>query len=214
MVAIPVTLGHTVVGEAGDERTGRRRDAGARTPGGGRWLLVHRGGAAGGASLGRCGRRAGGPVQAGGAGGGRATARGRPEDQVRRGRAGADPGRGTPHARPGAGPDGDLVGDDAPAGAAERRGRAARGQPVHHLVRAARGGPELAAGPVVVPHRAGEAAAQARRGRGPRSGRDRKKGLIERASTQPELPVWTEDEAGPYQAIPQPGTHWRPTTSP
>jgi len=66
----------------------------------------------------------------------------------------------------------------------------------------------------VVPHRAGEAAAQARRGRGPRSGRDRKKGLIERASTQPELPVWTEDEAGPYQAIPQPGTHWRPTTSP
>jgi hypothetical protein len=28
------------------------------------------------------------------------------------------------------------------------------------------------------------------------------------------VPVWTEDEAGPYQAIPQPGTHWRPTTSP
>jgi DDE superfamily endonuclease len=26
--------------------------------------------------------------------------------------------------------------------------------------------------------------------------------------------VWTEDEAGPYQAIPQPGTHWRPTISP
>ena len=28
------------------------------------------------------------------------------------------------------------------------------------------------------------------------------------------MPVWTEDEAGPYQAIPQPGTRWRPTTSP
>jgi transposase len=28
------------------------------------------------------------------------------------------------------------------------------------------------------------------------------------------VPVWTEDEAGPYQAIPQPGAHWRPTTSP
>jgi DDE superfamily endonuclease len=28
------------------------------------------------------------------------------------------------------------------------------------------------------------------------------------------LPVWTQDEAGPYQAIPQPGTHWRPATSP
>jgi len=66
----------------------------------------------------------------------------------------------------------------------------------------------------VVPHRAGEAAAQARRGRGPRSGRDGKKGLIEQAYIQTELPVWTEDEAGPYQAIPQPGTHWRPTTRP
>jgi hypothetical protein len=26
--------------------------------------------------------------------------------------------------------------------------------------------------------------------------------------------VWTQDEAGPYQAIPQPGAHWRPATSP
>jgi hypothetical protein len=66
----------------------------------------------------------------------------------------------------------------------------------------------------VVPHRAGETAAQARRGRGPRSGRDRKKGLIEQAYTQAELAVWAQDEAGPYQAIPQPGTHWRPATSP
>jgi hypothetical protein len=66
----------------------------------------------------------------------------------------------------------------------------------------------------VVPHRAGAAAAQARRGRRPRPGRDRKKGLIEQAYTQAELAVWTQDEAGPYQAIPQPGTRWRPTTSP
>jgi hypothetical protein len=66
----------------------------------------------------------------------------------------------------------------------------------------------------VVPHRAGEAAAQGRRGRGARSGRDGKKGLIEQAYAQTELPVWTQDEAGPYQAIPQPGSQWRPTTSP
>jgi hypothetical protein len=66
----------------------------------------------------------------------------------------------------------------------------------------------------VVPHRAGAAAAQARGGRGPRSGRDRKKGLIERAYTQAELPTWAQDEAGPHQAIPQPGTRWRPTTGP
>ena len=28
------------------------------------------------------------------------------------------------------------------------------------------------------------------------------------------MPVWCQDEAGPYQAIPQPGAHWRPATSP
>ena len=66
----------------------------------------------------------------------------------------------------------------------------------------------------MVPHRTGQAAPQGRRGRGPRSGRDGKKGLIERAYTQAALPVWTQDEAGPYQAIPQPGGQWRPTTSP
>ncbi len=66
----------------------------------------------------------------------------------------------------------------------------------------------------MVPDRGGEAAAQDGRGRGPRSGRDGKKGLIEQAYTQTDLPVWTQDEAGPYQAIPQPGTHWQPTTSP
>jgi hypothetical protein len=38
--------------------------------------------------------------------------------------------------------------------------------------------------------------------------------LIEQAYTQTALPVWTQDEAGPYQAIPQPGVRWRPTTQP
>jgi hypothetical protein len=66
----------------------------------------------------------------------------------------------------------------------------------------------------VVPHRTGTTAAQARRGGSPRSGRDRKKGLIEQAYTQAELAVWTQDEAGPYQAIPQPGARWRPATTP
>lgn len=28
------------------------------------------------------------------------------------------------------------------------------------------------------------------------------------------LPVWTQDEAGPYQAIPQPGRHWQPALAP
>jgi len=38
--------------------------------------------------------------------------------------------------------------------------------------------------------------------------------LIEQAYTQADLPVWTQDEAGPYQAIPQPGTRWQPCTQP
>jgi hypothetical protein len=41
--------------------------------------------------------------------------------------------------------------------------------------------------------------------------------LIEQAYTQGErvgLAVWAMDEAGPYQAIPQPGVHWQPVGRP
>jgi hypothetical protein len=38
--------------------------------------------------------------------------------------------------------------------------------------------------------------------------------LIEAAYTQDVLPVWTEDEAGPYQTIPYPGSHWHPAGKP
>jgi hypothetical protein len=38
--------------------------------------------------------------------------------------------------------------------------------------------------------------------------------LIEAAYRQDALPVWTEDEAGPYQTIPYPGTHWHPDGEP
>jgi len=38
--------------------------------------------------------------------------------------------------------------------------------------------------------------------------------LIEAAYTQDELPVWTEDEAGPYQTLPYPGHHWHPDGEP
>jgi hypothetical protein len=38
--------------------------------------------------------------------------------------------------------------------------------------------------------------------------------LIEAAYTQDHLPVWTEDEAGPYQTLPYPGHHWHPTGEP
>jgi hypothetical protein len=38
--------------------------------------------------------------------------------------------------------------------------------------------------------------------------------LIEAAYTQDLLPVWTEDEAGPYPTRPHPGHHWQPTGEP
>jgi hypothetical protein len=38
--------------------------------------------------------------------------------------------------------------------------------------------------------------------------------LIEAAYTQDRLPVWTEDEAGPYQTVPYPGAHWHPDGHP
>jgi hypothetical protein len=38
--------------------------------------------------------------------------------------------------------------------------------------------------------------------------------LIEDAYTQTTLPVWTEDEAGPYPTRPQPGASWQPAGQP
>jgi hypothetical protein len=38
--------------------------------------------------------------------------------------------------------------------------------------------------------------------------------LIEAAYQQDALPVWTEDEAGPYQTVPYPGSHWHPDGEP
>lgn len=38
--------------------------------------------------------------------------------------------------------------------------------------------------------------------------------MIEAAYTQALLPVWTEDEAGPYQTLPYPGHHWHPVGGP
>jgi hypothetical protein len=68
-----------------------------------------------------------------------------------------------------------------------------------------------------VPDRYRPAGAQERRGAGGRSADRGKKGLIEQAYRLAEaagLPVWCQDEAGPYQAIPQPGASWQPVGHP
>jgi hypothetical protein len=65
----------------------------------------------------------------------------------------------------------------------------------------------------------GDRAAQAQGGGGAggRSEDGRKKGAIDQAYRLAEaagVPVWTQDEAGPYQAIPQPGASWAPVGKP
>jgi hypothetical protein len=62
--------------------------------------------------------------------------------------------------------------------------------------------------------RDGRPQAQERDSDGPRPRRRGEKNLIEAAYQQDALPVWTEDEAGPYQTVPYPGTHWHPTGAP
>jgi hypothetical protein len=63
----------------------------------------------------------------------------------------------------------------------------------------------------------GPAEAQSWRGAGGRSADGRKKGAIDLAYRLAEaagVPVWCQDEAGPYQAIPQAGAGWAPVGEP
>lgn len=69
----------------------------------------------------------------------------------------------------------------------------------------------------MVSDRQSPARAYKRDSRGNRSRCLREKKLIEQAYTiaeQEGLPVWTQDEAGPYQTIPYPGHHWQPEGEP
>jgi DDE superfamily endonuclease len=69
----------------------------------------------------------------------------------------------------------------------------------------------------MVPDGDGAAQAQGRGGPGGRSADGRKKGAIDQAYRLAEaagIPVWCQDEAGPYQAIPQAGATWAPVGEP
>src|SRR3954470_8436981 len=88
---------------------------------------------------------------------------------------------------------------------------------LYDLAHAARGRPERAEEPHLVPDRGGHAPAQAGHGHPRRSGCGGKKGLIERAymlGAQLGLSVWCADEAGPFQAVPHPGVSWQPREHP
>ena len=65
--------------------------------------------------------------------------------------------------------------------------------------------------------RHGPAQTEGRGGARGRSADGRKKGAIDLAYRLAEaagIPVWCQDEAGPYQAIPQPGATWAPVGEP
>src|SRR5215207_8838989 len=112
---------------------------------------------------------------------------------------------------------GDVVLEPAAASLAQSSGWTAPGQHVHDLAHLARGRPELAEEPHLVRSRRGDAQAQARRGARQRSRCDGQKKLIEQAYTlgaQLGLSVWCEDEAGPFQAVPQSGVSWQPREHP
>src|SRR5436309_11361002 len=69
----------------------------------------------------------------------------------------------------------------------------------------------------MVPHRLRAAQAQSGHGNGLRCADAGKKRLIELAYEQAEaagIVQLNEDEAGPYQAIPQPGASWQPEGHP
>src|SRR4051812_46263015 len=110
-----------------------------------------------------------------------------------------------------------LVREPAAESLAPGSRRAAPGQHLYDLAHAARGWAELAEEPHVVRNRRGDAQAQARRGARQRSRCGGEKKLIEQAYTlgaQLGLSVWCEDEAGPFQAVPQAGVSWQPRGRP
>ena len=87
----------------------------------------------------------------------------------------------------------------------------------HDPAGAARCGQFVPADADVVPDRHRAAEAEGRGGAGDRSTDGRKKGAIDLAYRLAEaagIPVWCQDEAGPYRAVPQPGVTWAPVGKP
>src|SRR5262249_38646519 len=137
-------------------------------------------------------------------------------------RTGAHSARVAPAAGARTGWDGHLVPGDPPTRPPPSARWLAGSEHLYHFPNAAPGGVFLPRASDVVPHRHGVAQAEAvrwdhRGGVRHRSAGGRKKGKIEQAYTitpSSSLPVWCQDEAGPYQAIPQEGASWQPEGEP
>jgi hypothetical protein len=145
-------------------------------------------------------------------------ATGRPSARLWREGAAADPDRGRSRAESGAGWHGDMVAEHAAGRAAAGVRWSPRGQHLHDRPRPACRGLWVAKEPHLVRNRGRRAQAEARwHSYRHGSGCRRNKGLIERAYTLGAslgLAVWCEDEAGPFQAVPHPGSSWQPHRRP
>ncbi len=199
----------------GEQRASRPGEASDGAAGGGRGAVVLGSGPSGRLWEPPGGHLPGAAVQSGGAR--RAADRGRAWSavDVRCGGAGQDCGDGAAATGPEDGRDGDLVAEHAGADGAAR-GAPARGGD-HDTAGVARRREFVSADADVVPDRHRAAEAQGRGGAGGRSEDGRKKGLIDLAYRLAEaagVPVWCQDEAGPYQAIPHPGAGWAPAGKP
>jgi hypothetical protein len=174
----------------------------------------------GGSRGGRVSERAGGDVpgaavQSGRIGGAGDRGRAGAAADLRRDGAGADRGDGAATTGSEDGWDGDLVVEHPGADGASRRAAACRCD--DDPAGAAGCGQLVSADPAVVSDRHRAAEAPGRGGPGGRSAARSNKGLLDRASRLAEaagLPVWCQDEAGPSQAIPQPGATWAPVGAP
>jgi hypothetical protein len=157
----------------------------------------------------------GATVQSGGVGGVSDRERAGTAADLRRGGAGADRGDGAATAGSEGGRDGDLVAEHAGADGPSRGAPARRRD--DDPAGAAGRGQFVPADADLVPDGDGPTEAQGRGGAGGRSEDGRKKGAIEQAYRLAEaggVPVWCQDEAGPYQAIPQAGAGWVPVGKP
>src|SRR5215207_5542216 len=199
----------------GEQRAGGSGEARDGAAGGGRGAVVLGRGPGGGVSERASGDLPGPAVQSGRVGGAGNRGRAGPAADLRRSGAGADCGDGAAATGSEDGWDGDLVvehpGADGAAGGAPARGR--DDDPTGAPGR----GQLVPADADVVPDRDGAAEAEGWRGPGGRSADGRKKGLIDLAYRLAEaagIPVWCQDEAGPYRAIPQPGATWAPVGEP
>src|SRR3954447_22678027 len=199
----------------GEQRAAGPGASGGGGAGGGAGAALRGGGTRGRVAERDDGQQPGAAVQSGRAWGAADRGRAWSAADVRRRSPRPDRGDGAAATGSEGGRDGDLVLEYP--GADDTSGGTLGGRGDDDSAGAARRGQLVPADTDVVPDGHGAAQAQGRGGAGGRSEDGRKKGAIDRAYRLAEaagIPVWCQDEAGPYQAIPQPGASWAPVGEP